>query len=203
MSVRGFTLLEFLIGLFVTAILAAALTMAIKSSTALFQDAQSQLRSQSSLFSTLPYMNDALKSAKKITAVSLKDNDTGYLQYQTQDDQTISIFMNTQDNQTRFNASNSLSTHNIMATFSQGGNVSLPELMIASVVSFNIETYKEVPAHFQVISINNVVSVNLAEIISIKQSLVQSVNHQNSYFELVLDRIQTPLEDPEIGRAHV
>lgn len=158
-SERGFSLLEILISLSITVLLFVVFLDAMSTSLSNWTAGKSVVQNTAITHQLHPILDQKLKYAERINDISLSSNTEGYLQYTDSFDTLITVFYNSSANQTRFQATNTYSTSNIMAVYHKNGVTSNAETLLQHITQFSITSYLEDSSYYQIASANNTLSI--------------------------------------------
>lgn len=190
---RGFTLIELLVGIAVMALISIPLFDIIRGAFETFSRGTDTLILNANLHTTTPDLGRNLEYSRRIEDVSLNANKTGFLKYVDAEDRTITLFLNTDANQTRFSATNAYSENNIVVVYTESAINSLPEILVPDVTAFQIETYAHTA--FSIASANNISTINVDDISSLQFSLdAENANAKDSA-EFLVRLSRTPIEN--------
>ncbi|RAP35597.1 hypothetical protein DID80_06200 [Candidatus Marinamargulisbacteria bacterium SCGC AAA071-K20] len=191
---NGFTLIELLFVLGITAIISVIFIKLIITGSTFLKIGQDELQSRSQAQQLHPVLNNRLSTAKTLHDVSLVNDLDAFIDYTDQNNTRVKIFYNSEDNQSNFLATNRFSESSIVAIFEEDGDISDPELLLNKVSSFNIQTFKQDPNYFRVVSPNNMTSPNLEEVNSLKISYAKQLHSQKTHIEYLVSFYKTELE---------
>lgn len=176
-SRAGVSLIELLIALAIFSILAMVVFSIFKTALSVWQTSADELRQRSKLVMSTPWLSSNLQSASKILYVTLADEPNGALQYTDSKARTVSVFMNSRVNQSRF-GTNTLPSDNVVAMIKSDSVTSDPFPIFESVATFSVETFREDPAAFKISTPNNLLlPINYGAINSLRISVAVSVNN--------------------------
>ncbi len=172
----GVSLIELLIALAIFSILSVVVFSMFRTALTVWRTSQSELQERSKLITSTPWLSSALQSASKIQYVTLADEPSGALQYTDSNAQSVSVFMNSRINQSRFGP-NLLPSNNVVAVIQTNGVTSNPFPIFESVVTFSVETFREDPTSFRISTPNNLIlPINYGAINSLRISVAISVS---------------------------
>ena len=164
---RGLNLIELIVVITITAILAVPMINVLRSMLDTWKKGSNQLETIKSSHLYLDPIVEKLRYAEEITFVSLINNTEGYIQFTDLNQQDYTIFYNSRNNQTFFNATNTFAENSLI--FLLNSPPLTPELLLQNVDSFAIETYAEDSSlFFRVVSANNTIEPDYDSIISLK-----------------------------------
>ncbi len=171
---KGFSLIELLIGLLIAGIIAVSFYKVLSVAIQFWKHARSRLSASKETRIAIPALYERLSTAKKIINVSLKSNSDGYIQYLDDRNWVVSVYKNSPANQSLF-TSNVFPVDSLVLTQTRDHGDIDQVVLVSSVKTFFITTYREDADYFRIASPNNIfVPVALDTISSLKYSLQKS-----------------------------
>ncbi len=185
---KGFTILELLVVVAIIGLLAAPLYEGMRAIFGFWTRVSTDQESAAGLLVSIPELTTGLQSSKSVDDVSLANNTSGYIRYTDQYNRTITIFLNSVSNQSRFLATNTYPSSNLIATYKTGGAVSDPEVLMDGVTAFQLLTFTEHSS--ALITINNTVSSNKTLINAVQIAITRLKEGSQKKLEqlIVLDK---------------
>jgi prepilin-type N-terminal cleavage/methylation domain-containing protein len=190
---KGFTLIELLVGMAVMALIAIPLFDIIRGAFETFNRGTDTLVLSADIHNTTPDLGRNLEYSRRIETVSLRDNKAGYIQYVDAEGRTITLFQNSDENQSLFSATNSFSSENIVAVYTESSVDSSPEILVPDITAFQIETYAH--SSFSIASANNISTINVDTITSLQFRLDARNKHASDTAEFLVRLSRTPIEN--------
>ena len=190
---RGLNLIELIVVITITAILAVPMIKVLRSMLDTWKKGSNQLETIKSSHLYLDPIVEKLRYAEEITFVSLINNTEGYIQFTDLNQQDYTIFYNSRNNQTFFNATNTFAENSLI--FLLNSPPLTPELLLQNVDSFAIETYAEDSSlFFRVVSANNTAEPDYDSIISLKIVASVTIDSFTESLEQLIELPKTPFE---------
>lgn len=190
---RGFTLIELLVGVAIMALISIPLFDIIRGAFETFNRGTDALILSADLHNTTPDLGRNLEYSNSIEDVSLRSNTSGYLQYIDSEDRTITLFQNTIENQGKFSAANTFSSHNIVVVYTVEGLDSTPEILVPDIELFQIETYAH--SSTSIASANNISGINTRNITSLQFRMDAKRQHSTEKADFLVRLSRTPIEN--------
>ena len=199
---RGINLIELLVAITITAILAVPMVNALRNMLATWQKGSNQLESIKTSHLYLDPLSEKLRYAVSIDNVSLSTNLSGYIQFTDVMNRSYTVIHNSEYNKTYFNIPNEFPNDSLI--FFLNNETPSPELLLQHITSFSFETYAEDSSlFFKVVSANNTsASPDYTRIISVKIMATVLVDSFEESVEHLIDLAKTPFESSnsiEIG----
>lgn len=172
---RGFTLLELLFTLAVSALIAVIFFRSLSEGFSVWDRGGARLNSAQKSQGSLPELNQKLKGASKILDVSLSSNESGYVVYQDNAGQQIAVYKNSAQNNRAF-GENTFKENTLVVRY----GTDKPEVLLTDVSKFKIISYTDyegdrsarTPYKLRIASPNNTVApVNFDDITSFRISI--------------------------------
>ena len=172
---KGMSLIELLIAIFITAMIAIPLINALRTFIGSWQAGSSELEANKNIHYFLSPLNEKLRFAKEIAVVSLSNNNNAFIQYKDITDKTTTIFYNSQANQQQFNAVNTFPENSLVIFI--GLTAENIELLLQNIQFFTLETFEESTENYFKVSVpNNINPIKYEKISSIKVMLKVNVD---------------------------
>jgi len=190
---RGINLIELLIAITITAIIAVPMANALRSMLTTWTKGSNQLESIKTATLLFNPLVEKLRFASSINLVSLTDNNLGYIRYTNNENQRFVVCYNSRFNKNLFNFSNDFPETSLV--FFRDEFPPSPELLIQDIKLFSLETYAEDSSlFFRVVSPNNVTNPDYSRIISLKITATISKDGFEESIEQLIDLAKTPID---------
>ena len=190
---KGVTLIELIIVITVIAIIIIPFSNAFKTTLTLWKKGSTSLDLSKTAHIYTSTLKEKLKHLTDVSLLSTSSNTQGYISFTTASNESYIIFLNSTDNQNKFNRPNTLATSNIIISLVEEQPTT--ELLIPNTNHFSLESYIEDSSlAFKVVSANNVTTPNYDEINSIKFIIKVEDNNQIETIEHIVDLSKTPIK---------
>ncbi len=191
---KGINLLELLVAITITAILAIPMVNALRSMLHTWQKGTSQLESIKVSHLYLDPLIDRLRYASAVTNISFSNNSSGFIQFTDVTNRSYTVFHNSEFNKTFFKLPNDFPENSIIFFLNTPNPT--PELLLQDITSFSFESYAEDSSlYFKVVSANNITTApDYNRIISLKITATVLIDDFEEPVESLIDLAKTPLE---------
>ena len=190
---RGINLIELLIAITITAIVAIPMVNALRSMLSTWNKGSNQLETIKTSHLSFNPLLEKLRFASHINTVSLSNNSFGYIQYTDTANRIFTVFYNSDFNKNFFNVPNNFPENSLV--FFRDELSPTPELLIQHISLFSIETYAEDSSlFFRVVSPNNTSDPDYNRIISLKINATISKDGFEESLEQLIDLAKTPFD---------